>query len=129
MMLYDQLNIVADTVNEVMKQHVYGNDNMDATHNANTDNTTVANEETVPPKNPQYNPVIHQLFHDKQPSIGETEQWQKHTPKQIRASPDYSEWKLAEYQQLDMYKEQNMFGQPKPKPMGIHAWKTLWTYT
>jgi len=54
---------------------------------------------------------------------------QKFTPKQVQASPESAEWKQAEYQQLDQYEDQDMFGAPEPGPKGEHAWKLIWMYS
>jgi len=53
---------------------------------------------------------------------------QKFMAKQIRQSPDYAEWRKSQFQQLDMYEEQNMFGPPEPRKPNMNVWKLLWTY-
>jgi deoxyuridine 5'-triphosphate nucleotidohydrolase len=53
---------------------------------------------------------------------------QKFTPKQIRESPDYPLWRQSQFQQLDMYDEQGMFGKPQQRQCHMNVWKLLWTY-
>ena len=53
---------------------------------------------------------------------------QKFTPKQIRESPDYHLWRQSQFQQLDMYDEQGMFGTPERRQRRMNVWKLLWTY-
>eukprot|EP00590_Aulacoseira_subarctica_P009283 CAMPEP_0172419932 /NCGR_PEP_ID=MMETSP1064-20121228/6327_1 /TAXON_ID=202472 /ORGANISM="Aulacoseira subarctica , Strain CCAP 1002/5" /LENGTH=1080 /DNA_ID=CAMNT_0013159633 /DNA_START=39 /DNA_END=3281 /DNA_ORIENTATION=+ len=53
---------------------------------------------------------------------------QKFTPKQIRESPDYHLWRQSQFQQLDMYDDQGMFGLPERRQRHMNVWKLLWTY-
>ncbi len=56
------------------------------------------------------------------------ESGQKYTPKQIRNSPDYAEWKASQFQQLDMFEEQDMFGPPEERQKWMNVWKLLWIF-
>ena len=52
----------------------------------------------------------------------------KLTRKTLKQASDWSEWKTAEYKQLDMYEEQNTFGPPCELPPGANVLNLLWTY-
>jgi hypothetical protein len=64
---------------------------------------------------------MHNTHHNQEP--------QKLTYKQTRNSPHVEESCQSEFQQLDQYDSQNMYGQPTPKTPGMtNIWRLLWTY-
>jgi deoxyuridine 5'-triphosphate nucleotidohydrolase len=46
----------------------------------------------------------------------------------LKDGPDWEIWKMAEWQQLDMYYNQKMFGIPCPLPKGANVLSMLWYY-
>jgi hypothetical protein len=52
----------------------------------------------------------------------------KLTRKKVKASKEWETWKLAEWQQLDQYFEQKMFGEPCELPPGANILSLIWCY-
>ena len=52
----------------------------------------------------------------------------KLTRKNLQKQDDWSLWKIAEYQQLNQYKSQNMFGEPVQRPEGANVLPLIWVY-
>ena len=52
----------------------------------------------------------------------------KLTRSKLKKSPDWLIWELSEFKQLDQYLEQNMFGEPCPRPYKSNILPLIWTY-
>jgi hypothetical protein len=52
----------------------------------------------------------------------------KLTRKKVQASKEWETWKLAEWQQLDQYFGQKMFGEPCKLPPGANILSLIWCY-
>jgi dUTP pyrophosphatase len=50
------------------------------------------------------------------------------TRKKLKQSKEWEQWKLAEWQQLDQYYGQQMFGEPCKLPPGANVLNLLWCY-
>lgn len=50
---------------------------------------------------------------------------QKLTYKQVREGPNWKELRASQFQQLNMYEEQNVFGAPQPKPPFSNVWHQM----
>ena len=51
------------------------------------------------------------------------------TRKKLKQQSDWDEWKLSEWQQLDQYYQQKMFGTPCTLPKGANVLSMIWAYT
>jgi hypothetical protein len=51
------------------------------------------------------------------------------TQRKLKSSPRWNEWQLAEWQQLDQYRDQKMFGEPCPLPSNANILDLLWCYS
>ena len=59
---------------------------------------------------------------------GAEELSQTFTLKQLKARPDWPEWRQSQFKQLQQYADQHMFGNPEPLPQGANVLYLLWTY-
>jgi dUTP pyrophosphatase len=50
------------------------------------------------------------------------------TRRKVKQSKEWETWKLAEWQQLDQYYGQKMFGEPCKLPKGANALNLIWNY-
>ena len=52
----------------------------------------------------------------------------KLTRKRLKMQEDWPLWKIAEFQQLNQYKSQDMFGAPVPRPRDANVLPLIWVY-
>ncbi|MFN9979288.1 MAG: hypothetical protein ACK53Y_05210, partial [bacterium] len=50
------------------------------------------------------------------------------TKKQLLKRPDWSDWEVAQFKQLDQYWNQGMFSNPLPLPKNSNALRMLWRF-
>ena len=53
---------------------------------------------------------------------------EKLTRKLLMKRDDWNDWKKSEAKQLNQYEQQNMFGEPEPRPTKANILNLLWTY-
>ena len=52
----------------------------------------------------------------------------KLTRRKLKKLPNWHQWQMSEYKQLNQYHDQKMFGEPCPLPDGANVLDLLWTY-
>ena len=52
----------------------------------------------------------------------------KLTRNKLQKQEDWNLWQIAEYQQLNQYKSQNMFGEPVQRPKDANVLPMIWFY-
>ena len=52
----------------------------------------------------------------------------KLTRRKLKKLPNWHQWQMSEYKQLNQYYDQKMFGEPCPLPNGANVLDLLWTY-
>lgn len=149
MLFSDQLNTIAQYVKEIQSEHLLST----TTNNYDTKVLAIPIREANNPTHEDIlydtilqdqQPVIRHLFdpstisNDNEQTATEDnphipippriESGQKYTAKEVPNSPDYAEWKTSQYQQLNMYDEQGMFGSPQKRHKWMNVWYLLWTF-
>ena len=89
-------------------------------HNAARQNSTPWTKPLLPP------PVTENMIHSTI-SIGHIRP--RLTRAYLKKQPDWNEWQLSKYTQLNSYHSQGMFGEPTPRPPNCNVLPLIWTYT
>lgn len=75
-------------------------------------------------------PTLHKLTTAVKGILPKNKQPKKKlTRKKLKMQEDWNDWKHAEWDQLDMYHGQNMFGSPCPLPEGANVLGMIWAYS
>jgi len=140
----DQLNVISKTLSALCADHHSAIASTELLATINTIKHEHKDTVLPPTLNEQTTPSINTIDTDNDYShlpiqcieiishVHDTQQDhepQKLTYKQTQNSPHVEKWGQSEFQQLDQYNSQNMFGQPTPKtPRLKNIWRLLWTY-
>jgi deoxyuridine 5'-triphosphate nucleotidohydrolase len=114
-MYFDQLANIATHLQQIQ--------NGEAEKLINPDETNKSSESIV-------NAIIHLLKKPSLPQILPKSKikTKRLTRKKLKGSDDWDTWKLAEWQQLDQYLEQKMFGKPCRLPPNANVLNLIWCY-
>ena len=119
MMYFDQLNAIATHLDHIK----YGNHHQ--TINKESQNSNYVLQKVIKVIRDSSNNSVSKL----QGILPKSKiRSRKLTRKKLKAMDNWNDWKQAEWQQLDQYYGQKMFGEPCPLPPGANVLSLLWCY-
>jgi hypothetical protein len=119
---FDQLNVIAKHLDAVK------NDSQQDTYDSPQDNAVVHSLHDSANDTSEPHELTNTPTDNPEPLISDEALAQSFTKKQLMQRPDWHEWELSQYKQLDQYWEQGMFSTPVPLPHKANALHMLWRY-
>ena len=79
-------------------------------------------------RNDEWESIVRQMNDENKECKGNKIVPNKLTRKWLMQQSDWDDWQKSEWKQLDQYQQQNMFGDPEPRPTKANILMLLWTY-
>ena len=122
MLYFDQLNMIADHLRQIK----YPEQNLPPESTTTILSTEKRLQAAVK--------TLRAILYDDNPfktakmSLLQTKHSKKLTRRYLKQQPEWSEWLMSEWKQLDQYEAQGTFGKPSLLPPGANCLSLLWTY-